>query len=117
MKLWRWSPSDSEGEPGKGGASATAAIAMVRHHDKSDLWRKGFIWLTYPESQSVEENQDRNSNLATTWRQELMRESWRGAAYWLTPHTMLSLLSYRTQDHQPGNKTHSGLGPPQSITN
>ena len=29
-------------------------------------------------------------------------EAMEGAAYWLVPHGLLSLLSYRTQDHSPG---------------
>ena len=33
-------------------------------------------------------------------------------------HGLLSLLSYRTQDHQPGDKaTYNGLDPSPSITN
>jgi hypothetical protein len=55
--------------------------------------------------------QDRNLEL------ELMQKPWRGAAYWLAPHDLLSLLSYRTQDHQPGDcPTYSGA-PSPSITN
>lgn len=27
---------------------------------------------------------------------------WEGAASWLAPHSLFSLPSYRTQDHQPG---------------
>jgi hypothetical protein len=38
-------------------------------------------------------------NRAGTWRQELMQRLWRGAAYRLRPHGLLSLLSYRTQNH------------------
>ena len=54
---------------------------------------------------------------AGTWRQELMQKPWRGAAYWLALHGLLSLLSYRTQDHQPRDgPTHNGLGPPP-VTN
>jgi hypothetical protein len=34
------------------------------------------------------------------WRQELMQKPWRRAVYWLAPHDLLSLLSYRTQDNQ-----------------
>jgi hypothetical protein len=30
-----------------------------------------------------------------------MAEPWRGAAYWLAPHSLLSLLSYRAQDYLP----------------
>jgi hypothetical protein len=45
-----------------------------------------------------EGSQDRNSNRVGTWRQELMQRLWRGTSYWLAPHGLLSLLSYRTQD-------------------
>ena len=43
---------------------------------------------------TTEGRQDRNR--ADTWRQELMQRPWRGA-----PHDLLSLLSYRIQDHSP----------------
>ena len=47
-----------------------------------------------------------------------MQRPWRGAAYWLALHGLLSQLSYRTQYHQPSDgPTHDGLGPPPSITN
>ena len=48
----------------------------------------------------------------------LMQRPWRGAACWLAPHDLLSLLSYRTQDHllRSGN-THGGLDPLTSIIN
>jgi hypothetical protein len=40
-----------------------------------------------------------------------MQRPWRDAAYWLAPHGLLSLLSYKTQDHQPRTGTaHSDLG-------
>ena len=42
-------------------------------------------------------SQDRNSNRTGTWRQELMQKPWRDAAFWLAPHGLVSLLSYRTQ--------------------
>jgi hypothetical protein len=35
-----------------------------------------------------------------------MQRPWRDAAYWLAPQGLLSLLSYRTQDHL------SGIAPP-----
>ena len=57
-------------------------------------------------------SQDRNSSRAGTWRQELMQRPWRGAAYWLTSSGLFSLLSYRTQDHQPRDgPTHKGPFP------
>ena len=47
---------------------------------------------------------------AGTWKQELMQRPWRGAAYWLVPHGMINLCSYRTQDHQPRDgPSHNGL--------
>jgi hypothetical protein len=39
-----------------------------------------------------------------------MQRPWRDAAYWIASPGLLSLLSYRTQDHQPRDgTTHSGL--------
>ncbi|KAM7337575.1 hypothetical protein ACRRTK_003694 [Alexandromys fortis] len=39
------------------------------------------------------------------------------AGYWLVPMALLSLISYRTQIHQPrGDLTHHGPGPTPSIT-
>ena len=44
-------------------------------------------------------------------RLELMQTLWRGASPGL-----LSLLSYRTQDHQPRDGiTHNGLAPPTMV--
>jgi len=49
--------------------------------------------------------------------QELMQRPWRDVTYWLASPGLLSLLSYRTQDHQPRDgTTHNGLGPPTLIT-
>jgi len=42
------------------------------------------------------------SGRAGTWGQELMQWLWRGAAYWLAPHGLLSLFSYRTRITSPG---------------
>jgi hypothetical protein len=48
---------------------------------------------------------------------ETEAQRWRGAAYWLAPHGLLSLLSYRTQDHLlRDGPTDNGLGLPTSIT-
>jgi hypothetical protein len=37
--------------------------------------------------------QDKNSNRAATWRQELMQRPWRGLAFWLAPHGLPQKLS------------------------
>jgi hypothetical protein len=66
----------------------------------------------------IEGSQGRNSNMAESWRQELMQKPWRGAAYWLASHGLLSLLSYRTQDHQSRDGTiNYELGPSPLMTN
>jgi len=47
----------------------------------------------------------------------LMQRPWRGVAYLIAPQAFYSLLSSRTQDHQPkAGPTHSGLDPRLSIT-
>ena len=65
----------------------------------------------------TEGSQDRNSNKAGTWRQELMQRPWKGAAYWLAPHGLLSLLSNRPQHNQPRDgTTYNRLALPHGIT-
>jgi hypothetical protein len=45
-------------------------------------------------------------------KQELMQRPWRDVHYWLASPGLLSLLSYRTQDHQPRDgPTHKGPFP------
>ena len=65
------------------------------------LWGIGFLFgYIYPESQSTEGGPPRQElKRGRTWRQEPMQRPWRGAAYWLVPQGLLSLLSYRIQDH------------------
>ena len=94
-------------------------IAMMKHHDQNNLERKGFIWLTFPHHCSSSKKVGTGiSNRVGIWRQELMQSPWRDAADWLAPHALLSLLSYRTQDHQPREgATHNELSPPPLITN
>jgi hypothetical protein len=41
----------------------------------------------------IKESQDRNSNRAGNWKQELMQRPFRDAGYWLASHGLLSLLS------------------------
>ena len=74
------------------------------------------VYLVYTSTSRliIEGSQDRKSNRAGTWRPKVI---WRGAAYRLATHGLLSLLSYRNHDDWPRDSTaHNGLGPP-SITN
>jgi hypothetical protein len=79
---------------------------------KSDLGRKGFIWFTYPESQSAVESQGRNSNGTEV-------EADAGA---MEGCCLLSGLPQPAflpnQDHQPRDSTTQNLlGPPSSFAN
>ena len=38
-------------------------------------------------------------------KQEMMQRPWRVVMYWLASYSLLSLLSYRTQDYQPRDGT------------
>lgn len=59
---------------------------------KSNLGRKGFAYTS--KLQFLIRGGKEN------WKQELMENPWRSTAYWLVPHSFLSLLSYKTQNHQ-----------------
>ena len=74
---------------------------------KGKLGRKGFVYSAYtPTLLSITKgSQDRNSSKVGTWRWELMQGPLKGTAYWLASPGLLSLLSYRTQDHQPKDGT------------
>lgn len=66
---------------------------------------EGRVCLAYI-AQSVERNQVRNSNRVGAWRRELMRTEALEQCCLLTCFSwLLSLFSYRTQDHQPGMAT------------
>ena len=79
------------------------SLAWKKHHDQK---ASASILLFI-----IEESQDRKSNRAGSWEQELMQKPWRDAAYWLAYPGLLSLLSYRTQNHQPTNgTTHNDQG-------
>ena len=50
----------------------------------------------------TEGSQNRNSSRAGNWRQELIQQPWKGAAYWLAPHGLLSLLLIKLRTTSPG---------------
>lgn len=87
-------------------------ICVTQHHDQRNWGRRGFIWLLLPHRCSpLKEVRAGNQAGAGTWIQELMQRPWKGTAYWLVPQGLLSLLSYRIQDHKPG----MGWALPQSL--
>jgi hypothetical protein len=50
----------------------------------------------------IEGGQDRNSNLAGTWRQELVQRLWRGAADWLTSMACSAWFLIEPRTTSPG---------------
>lgn len=59
------------------------STAVVKHHDRSNLGRKRFIWLIgYSLSSGEAEvgNQGRNMD-AGTWMQELKQRPWKSGVY------------------------------------
>jgi hypothetical protein len=68
----------------------------MKHHSQKQLEEEKVRITVHQQKQSGQELKQ-----AGTWRQELMLSPWRGAAYWLALHGLLSFLS-----HQPHN-----LGP------
>jgi hypothetical protein len=67
---------------------------MLKRHDQKRAGEKRvnfgltFIFLVVHH----QKKSDRNSYGVRTWRQELMHKPWRGAAYWLVLHGLLTLL-------------------------
>jgi hypothetical protein len=109
--------------------SVRVSIAEIKHHDpkqagEAKIYSAYTSMLFITEKKSGQElKQGKDSSRAGSWRQELMQRPWRGAAYCLAPHRLLSLPSYRTQGHQPrmappaqDGTTNCGLDPPPLIT-
>jgi hypothetical protein len=91
-------------------------IAVMKYPDQ--IWGgKGLSAYTSISLFITEGSQDRNSRRTGTWRQELIQRPGRGVPYWLGPHDLLSLLSYRTQNDQlRGDTTHMGWSLPYQST-
>ena len=77
---------------------------------KSDLERKGFIWLTYLESQSTEDSQRQELRQGKDLNTGAESEAREGYCFLTGSPCLFSLLSYRTKDCQPrGGPSLSGL--------
>ena len=72
-------------------ALVRVTFAVMRHHDQKKVG-EGRIYLAYA-SISLFITERMSGQEA---RQEQMQRLWRGGAYWLVLHGLLSLLSYRT---------------------
>jgi hypothetical protein len=66
------------------------SIVVKKTMTKSDLERKGFVWLTIKVYCSGKMRQE--SSRAGSWRQKLKQRPWRRAAYWLALHSLLAFL-------------------------
>jgi hypothetical protein len=71
-----------------------ASTVMMKHHDVKQLEEKR-VYFTY--TSHLSQWQIRKRNLDTRADAETME----GCCLWLAPCGLLSLLSQRTQDHQP----------------
>ena len=65
----------------------------------------------------IEGNQGGDSSQVGTWRQELVQRPWRDAAYWLVPHGLLSLSSFKTSSLGIAPPTVGSAFPLQSSSN
>ena len=72
------------------------AVAGMKYHDQKP---PGEETHSATEQFTNKSSEGRNSNRAGNCRQERMQRPWKGAADWLAPHSLLSLLSYLTQAH------------------
>lgn len=80
-------------------------IAEMKHYDQSNYISISLFIL--------KGSQDRVSSRAEAWRQELMQRPWRDTSYSLASCGLLSLRSYRTQNHTlRGNTTRNGCALP-----
>jgi hypothetical protein len=82
-----------------------------KHHDQETSWGgKGLFSLHF--HIAVHHQRKSGLELKQVREQELMQRPWRDVTYWLASSGLLSLLSYRTQDHQPRDgTTHNGPFP------
>ena len=100
------------------GVLAWSSIVAMKYRDQKASWgEKGLFGLClHTDSHGMKSGQElkQGRNLKAGADAEAMER----AAYWLASTGLLSLLSYRTQDHQPRDgTTHNGLGPLTSVTN
>ena len=89
---------------------------MVNLHDQNNSGRKGLVWLTLPHYHSSLKEARARTKEGRNPEAGADAEAWSGAAYWIAPHCLLSLIYNRAWDHQPRDgSTHNGLGSTSST--
>jgi hypothetical protein len=83
------------------GLCLKAIIARMTDNDQCE--EEELVYLVYRSIPYFifKGSQDKNSSSAGIWKQELMHKPLWNAVYWLAPHVLLILLSYRPPNHQP----------------
>jgi hypothetical protein len=79
------------------------SIAVMKHHDQKQAGEKR-VHLAYTSILLfiIKGSQDRNSNQAETWKQELMQRPWRDGAYWLAPMACSAFFLIESRTTCPG---------------
>jgi hypothetical protein len=94
------------------------SITTMKHHDQKARGGKGLFCLHVHIAVTTKGSQNRELKQGRNLEAETDAEAIMDAAYWLVSLGLLSLLSYRTQDHQlTCDPTYIGVGPPRLITN
>jgi hypothetical protein len=91
--------------------SINSCLIPAQNHDQEASWGgKGLFSLHF--NTAVHHQRMSGLEFKQVRKQELMQRPWRDVTYWLASPGLLSLLSYRTQDHQPRDgTTHKGPFP------
>jgi hypothetical protein len=87
--------------------------SYTKHHDQEASWGEKDFFSLYFYIVVHHQRKSGQELRAGTWRQELMQRPWRDVTYWIASPGLLSFLSYRTQNYQPGDgTTHNGPSNP-----
>ena len=89
------------------------SIALTKHHDQKARCVGGVYFSLYFHIAAHHwKKAGQESKQGRNLEEETDAEAHGGAAYWLASPDLLSLLSYRTQDHQPRDCTTHSLSLP-----
>jgi hypothetical protein len=86
------------------GVLVRVSLFLHKHCDEESSWGGNDLFSLYFHI-AVPHQRKSGLELKQVRKQELMQRPLRGAAYWLAPPGLLSMLSYRTQDYQSRDGT------------